>query len=344
LKTVKFTYAVLLILLTASACVPTATPTPEVLPVTITPEVELPPVQTDTPTPTETIPLPTDTLLPSATPTPVPPVPNFSHIVIIVLENREFDLVIGNPQAPNFNGWAAQYTLLTQHYAIRHPSLPNYIALIGGDTLGIDSNCWDCFVDTVSLPDLIEASGRTWKTYQEAMPEPCYLMDTSKYVRKHNPFIYFDSIRLDEERCRTHVVPLTDLEVDLANGSLPDFIFITPDICNSAHDCEIGITDAWLGKWVDWIMSNPQMAKDGLIILTWDEGQGDHGCCGVEPGGGRIATILISQLARSGFQDDTPYTLYALLKMIAAAWDLPLIGHAADESTALIEAPWQKEP
>jgi len=95
---------------------------------------------------------------------------------------------------------------------------------------------------------------------------------------------------------------------------------------------------------VDWLMGDHQMAKDGLIILTWDEGQGDHTCCGLETGGGRIATILISPLARGGFQDDTPYTLYSLLRLISVAWDLPLLGYAGDDHTALIEAPWQKEP
>lgn len=288
----------------------------------------------------------TPTLVPSASPTVTPrrPVPAFSHIAIIVLENKEYSTVIGNPQMPNFNGWAEEYTLLTQHYAIRHPSLPNYIAMIGGDTFGIDSNCTDCYIDAVSLPDLIEASGRTWKTYQENMPEPCYLNDTHLYVRKHNPFIYFDPIRLDEQRCRSHVVPLTELETDLASGELPDFIFITPDICNSAHDCSLQTADTWLGKYVDWLLGDVEMARNGLIILTWDEGQGDHTCCGLETGGGRIATILISPHARRGFQDDTPYTLYSLLKMISAAWDLPLLGRAGEDANALIEAPWRSEP
>jgi len=36
---------------------------------------------------------------------------------------------------------AQEYTLLTQFYAVRYPSLPNYIALIGGDAFGIDKNC-----------------------------------------------------------------------------------------------------------------------------------------------------------------------------------------------------------
>jgi phospholipase C len=261
---------------------------------------------------------------------------------MILLENHEFGLVIGNPQMPNFNRWASGYTLLTQHYALLHPSLPNYIALMGGDTFGIDRTCNNCFIDAPSLPDLIEASGRTWKAYMEDMPSPCFLGDTHIYVQKHNPFIYFDSIRLNQVRCQEHVVPLEQLYDDLSAGELPEFIFITPNQCSNAHDCPLNIADLWLGNLVPYLLAYPAIAQDGLVILTWDEGQGDRGCCGFEPGGGRIATILISPYARAGFQDDTQYTHYSLLKTIAAAWSLPELGYAADDNTQLIKAPWDR--
>ena len=52
--------------------------------------------------------------------------------------------------------------------------------------------------------------------------------------------------------------------------------------------------------------------------------------------------ILISPWVKRGFQDDTPYTHYSLLKTISAAWGLPYLGHAADESNALITKPWER--
>ena len=151
--------------------------------------------------------------------------------------------------------------------------------------------------------------------------------------------MYFDSIRLDEERCRRSVVPLTELDADLAAGTLPDYVFITPNLCNSAHDCSLRTADLWLSRVAAYLLVYPAIARDGLIVLTWDEGQGDHGCCGYEPGGGRVATILISPLARSGFQDDTPYTHYSLLKTISAAWRLPELGLAQEAN--LITLPWK---
>jgi hypothetical protein len=51
--------------------------------------------------------------------------------------------------------------------------------------------------------------------------------------------------------------------------------------------------------------------------------------------------VLVSPQAKAGFKDETPYTHYSLLKTIAQAWQLPYLGHAADDRTAVITAPWQ---
>jgi phospholipase C len=273
-------------------------------------------------------------------------VPNFKHILIVIFENKEFGTVVDNYHMPYFNKLAKSYTLLTQYYAVTHPSLPNYIALIGGDTLGITFDCTSCAAPNhaQSLPDLIEASGRTWKTYQEDMPSPCFTgAEAGKYAMKHNPFIYFMPIRLDVKRCDQDIVPFTQLSYDISTGALPNFMFVTPNLCNDAHDCAVDVADAWLQNFMGQIM--PPLDQEGkpyLIVITWDEGQGNHSCCGLPASaGGRIATILVSPQAKNGFQDATPYSHYSLLKTIEAAWGLPYLVHAADAQTSLITAPWK---
>ena len=322
----------LLILLAACANGPVVTPT------------ALPPVPTVTFFPTATeLPTQTPTAIPSPTETPKPLVPNFGHIVIIMFENKEFGSVIGNPLMPNYNKLARDYTLLTQYYAVTHPSLPNYIALMGGDTFGITSNCHDCFVDAPSLPDLVEASGRTWKTYQEDMPKPCYVGDTNIYVQKHNPFIYFDRIRLDTARCERSVVPLTALQTDLEAGSLPNFIFITPNLCNDAHDCDLDVADAWLTNLLGSLVpALDATGKPYLLVMLFEEGQGNHSCCGLPlEAGGRVPVVFYSPQVKNGFEDSTPYTHYSLLKTISESWGLPYLGRAADINNPLIVLPWK---
>jgi len=325
----------MLLLVLLAACTP--------LPVSPTDTPASVPSSTFTPIPILSTATFTSIPSPIATDTPQPLVPNFDHIVIIMFENKEFGTVIGNPLMPNYNKLAREYTLLTQYYAVRHPSLPNYIALMGGDTFGIDSNCSDCFIDAPSLPDLIEASGRTWKTYQEDMPGPCYLGDTHLYVQKHNPFIYFNPIRLDTARCERSILPLTALQTDIETASLPNFIFITPNLCNDAHDCPLDVADAWLTELLGRLV--PALDTTGesyLLVMMFEEGQGNHSCCGLPlEAGGRVPVVFYSPLVKNGFEDPTPYTHYSLLKTISTAWSLPLLGHAAEDNNVLISAPWK---
>src|SRR5512143_285724 len=324
--------ATLLICMSLAACAPIrAAPTPPSPTVAATPITSLSPS-------------PMSTTTPAPTSTPASVIPNFKHIVMIVLENKEFGLVVNNGRMPYFNELAKNYTLLTQHYAVAHPSLPNYLALIAGDTFGVSFDCTKCLQDAQTLPDLLEASGRTWKTYQEDMPSACFDgSDYGNYAIKHNPFVYFKPIRLDAERCTRSVVPLPDLATDLATGALPNYVYITPNLCNDAHDCDLDVADAWLRSILLPVQTALEIeGKPYLIVLTWDEGQGNHSCCGLpQEAGGRIAPILISPQAKTGFEDPTPYTLYSLLKTEAESWHLQYLGHAADPENVLIIAPWK---
>jgi phosphatidylinositol-3-phosphatase len=343
--------AALAMLAVTAGCAPASsgTSTPTSLPTSLPTSPPL------TLAPTQTLPVPV-TAEAAATPQPAGPqetptpqvaaasasgVPKFSHILVVVLENHEFGFVVGSAQMPNFNKWAQEYTLLTQYYAVTHPSLPNYIAMIGGDTFGITTDCSNCFINETSLVNSIDAAGLTWKGYMEDLPSPCFVGSKGQYAQRHDPFIYFDNIRQDQSLCQQSVVPLTQLTTDLANNTLPSFSFIVPNVCNDAHDCGLDTADAWLGTNITPILQAPEFSNS-LLVLTWDEGQGNHSCCGLgNQAGGRVATVLISPLVKKGFQDATPYSHYSLLKTIEAAWGLPELGFSANPATNLIQAPFQ---
>jgi hypothetical protein len=114
-------------------------------------------------------------------------------------------------------------------------------------------------------------------------------------------------------------------------------------MCNDAHDCPLATADLWLGPVVADILNAQDFDPDSLLVITFDEGKSNSGCCGLPSNaGGKIATLLISKRVKPDFQDHTPYTHYSLLKTIETSWSLePLLGHSIDLETTLITAPWK---
>ena len=112
-----------------------------------------------------------------------PPVPSFDHIFIVIMENHGYDEIIGNAEAPYINQLATRYGVAANYVSVAHPSLPNYLALTGGDTFGVTTDCTDCFQQAPNLAvDRIGPSGRTWRAYMESMPSPGYLGDAYPYM------------------------------------------------------------------------------------------------------------------------------------------------------------------
>ncbi|HEU5015587.1 MAG TPA: alkaline phosphatase family protein [Roseiflexaceae bacterium] len=265
----------------------------------------------------------------SPTQTPaVPMVPAFKHIFVIVMENKEATRIVGNPAAPFINALAQQYGRAAAFYGTWHPSLPNYLALTGGDTFGIEGDCTDCFVNATNLVDQLEASGKSWKAYMESMPQPCFVGDAGNlYAQRHNPFIYYDDVRNDPARCN-NVVPFKQFSTDLATNALPDFVWITPNLCNDMHDCAVETGDVWLQTWVAQILASPAWQDDGALFITFDEGDTSAGCC-TYAAGGQIDTLVISPLGRPGFVSSVAYDHYSLLRTIEEAWGMPPLRKAA---------------
>src|ERR1700733_167902 len=72
-------------------------------------------------------------------------VPHYDHILVIVEENKGYATVLDHGYAPAISDLAKTYGMATEMFAERHPSEPNYVALVGGDTFGIaDDDAWYC--------------------------------------------------------------------------------------------------------------------------------------------------------------------------------------------------------
>lgn len=251
------------------------------------------------------------------------------------MENEEAASIVGNGAAPYINSLANGQALAANYFAISHPSLPNYLALTAGSTFGIGTDCTTCFVNSTNLSDQIEASGRSWKAYMESMPSSCFVGDAYPYMQKHDPFIYYDDIRTNAARCSTHVVPFSQFGADLAANTVPNFSWITPNMCNDMHDCSVATGDAWLASVVPSILGSSAFQNGGVLLITWDEGSTSAGCCG-NAAGGQVATLVIAPNVVVGLRSTINETHYSLLRTIEDAWSLSALGEAAN-ATAMSE-------
>src|SRR5574337_410358 len=266
---------------------------------------------------------------------PASAVPSFSHIFVIVLENREAKTIVESPEAPYLATLASRYAVGDRYYGVTHPSLPNYLALTGGDTFGIASDCTDCPIDAPNLADQLEVHGKSWKAYLEGFPGNCFTGAWADgYAKKHNPFMYYTDITKSSKRCARQV-PLSQLQHDLAQDSAPDFVWITPNMCHSMHDCLTREGDEWLKVIVPQIRASRAWANRGVLFIVWDEGTTGAGCCG-QMGGGRVGLYAISPLSKPGYRSMTPSNHYALLRTIEDAWSLGHLRHAGDSTTSVL--------
>jgi hypothetical protein len=264
-----------------------------------------------------------------------------SHVVTIVLENEERGAVIGSSGAPFVNRLARRYGTMTHSFAIAHPSLPNYLALTSGSTHGIDSDCTGCSVSASNIVDQLEAAHLSWKAYLEDVPSPCYLgAGHAGYAKKHNPFAYYADVAGSPRRC-ARLVGFDQLARDLRAGQLPTYVWITPNLCDDGHDCGLGAADAFLARTVPVLLR--ELGPHGLLVLTWDEGTSDRGCCGVARGG-QIATVVAGPDVRGGARDGTPIDHYGVLGSVERALGLPPLAGAADPRSGTLSGLFRRSP
>lgn len=267
----------------------------------------------------------------------------------MVEENHSFGQVIGSPKLPLINQMANDGVLLTDYYAITHPSLPNYISLISGDPQGIKTDCGRCDVNAPNLVDQLQRAHISWKVYAQGLPRPCATSPTAgDYAKKHVPFLYFRSVLSDSAAC-ANVVPFTQFAVDAKAGTLPTFVFITPDLASDMHGIGEGgdpkriepAADAFAGRVRAVLAASPAWRQDTRLVITWDEGGGGNeakiACCNGKADGGHVATIVVGPKVKPG-KDAGTYDHYSLLRSIETVYGLDHLANANDPTSKDIPA------
>jgi hypothetical protein len=247
--------------------------------------------------------------------------------MVIVEENRSESSVIGSSDAPYVNSLASRYGFASASYGQSHPSLPNYLELLSGSTWGVGDDGTGYSFPGPTLVDQLAERGISWRAYMESMPAPCYGGASSgNYAKKHNPFMYFRSITDSAAQCR-NVVPFDAFAAEVQGPSPPDFIWVTPNLCDDGHDCSTSTVDTWLAAHLQPVLSSSWFAHEGVVIITWDEGSDGSGCCG-GASGGHIATIVITAGSPSHSTSAAAVDHAGTLRTVEELYALPPLGDA----------------
>ena len=213
----------------------------------------------------------------------------------------------------------------------------------------------------VSAPSLIsqlDHAGITWKAYLQALPHPdyqgiCYPAKCNGapdsdplYVSKHDAIQNFTTSWNPYDWSRQ--VPIAELASDLKTTAVPRFSYIVPDECHDMHgdppyclDCGnigdpqnqhlVAVGDAYLGALVSEITHARSWAEgNNAIIITFDNGDNSEGCCDGVPGGGPVATVVVTSHGPRGITDHLPANHYSTLRSIEDAFGLGCLRFACD--------------
>jgi hypothetical protein len=281
----------------------------------------------------------------------------FDHVFIIMMENTGYDTLIGNPNAPFINFAAATTGLATNYYGVAHPSQPNYIGATSGALNGV-VNDNDITIDVPNVVDQLEAHHKTWKAYMQSYSLCTTPLDhacgNQLYERKHNPFITYSDVQNNPARV-ANIVDFSQFGTDLANNSVANYVWISPDQCHDMHGrgatpadpCDfsqiqplISTGDTFLLNTVNAIMTSKAWTGNSAIFIMWDEsdftgtgpdGFGDtSGCCDANPGGGHVVSLVISSRLNFGRRSGRAFNHYSMLQTIEDSWHLGCLGNTCD--------------
>ncbi len=230
------------------------------------------------------------------------PVSHPDHIIFLWLENRGFNTIIGNRNAPFINSLVKRGTLFTNTYAITHPSYPNYIDFFAGQDNGVRTDaCIDNSpIATPNLYTALQDTGRSFAWYSEDLPVAgSRVCINNNYVEKHNPTTIFENVPDSANK------PFADFPADY--NRLENAVCISPNILNDMHSGSIEQADNWikdhLSLLVDWCVGH-----NSVFIIYFDESETGND--------NRIPVIAVGQQVKAAYRSAARYDHFSWTKTI----------------------------
>ena len=261
-------------------------------------------------------------LLPNLVPNPIAP-PNrgglnesaapgvyFDQFVIVLMENHDLCDIYTHcgGSATYMTGLADAYSMSLHWESITNPSQPNYIALIGGSTFGVQGDGNHPNLNQPTIVDILSNTGRTWRAIAEdASGSGCGI--SPPRGEDHFPFLSYTTITSNATRCANLVAGSTQAVIDSFNAGV-EYTWFTPNDCNNMHSCSIATGDSWVGSWVPDLLS-AMAGKRAAMLLTYDEGYANPPL---------TYSGFSGPATRAGYTSTASYTHYSMIKLIEDNW------------------------
>ena len=243
-----------------------------------------------------------------------------TKLLVVVEENHSLSqMQAGMPYAYSL---AQRFGYATNYHAITHPSLPNYLAIVSGQTHGVADDEPPSAHRLAGLTVFGQALARGEKAavYADGMSAVCSTESTGSppYAVGHNPWPYFVG---EHRACRAHDAPLGRLWSAIRSGRLPNAGLVVPDKCHDAHDCDLATADAWFRSLMSKVFLGRDWRSGRLaVVLTADEDDGSTG--------NGVLTVVIHPSQRHHVVT-APLDHYSLTKLYEQVAHTAYLGHAS---------------
>jgi phosphatidylinositol-3-phosphatase len=278
--------------------------------------------------------------------------PVYDHIVIVMEENKGYEQIFANKDAPYINQLAHEGALFTRMFGEEHNSEGNYFWLFSGSNQGVgfkDEIPATKFTASNLAQQLIDR-GLSFKGYAEDLPSISSEVEVSPpncgrncaYARKHVPWISFANVPNGPSIDASSNLRFADFPNDFSK--LPTVAFVVPNLFNDMHSGkvkdQIKTGDNWLR---DHLQDYYRWAKDhnSLLVVTFDENDNTSSIKGLtDPRSSdpvrknKIATIAVGARIKSGmYPEGNRITHVNILRTMEAMYGLPKSG--AQQENAL---------
>jgi acid phosphatase len=161
----------------------------------------------------------------------------------------------------------------------------------------------------------------------ESMPSACDQSSAGEYATKHNPAAYYSQLTncsannlgiaaltcdaaTPSSKCST---PSNAFTQDLANDTLAQLTFISPNLLNDMHDGTITQADNWLYTYLPLVFQSAAYLRgDVAVLILWDEQD-------TSTFGGPMPNLFISPYIKAGTVTATEMNHFAVLRAMENA-------------------------